>query len=540
MIIKEGNDLIFTNPATNKRFGSVKMATADEVSTARREMAAIAPIWAKTPVKERVKALRQLQKLMIDEMDEITAVLNQDSGKSRQDALVELFGTINRLDEYCKHAPRWLRKRRMSSGLQVFKRCYIEQQPHGVVGIIGPWNYPLLLLMAPIFSALLAGNTVIAKPSEVTGATGVMLENLFKRIPALSPYVRFLHGDGMVGAKLVSSKPDLLFLTGSTRTGRIVMREAAETMTPVVCELGGKDPMIVLEDADIEAAAKWGVWGAFFNAGQTCIAVERVYVVKEVYDAFVKAVIEETERLKVGYSPEIQSENDMSCLTFDRQVDIANDHLQDAIDKGAQVVLGGKTDGMFMEPTIVLNVDHSMKLMLDETFGPILPIMKVEDEEHAVQMSNHSIFGLSASVWSQNLDRALLVAHQLEVGSVNINDTITHFGIPRLPFGGVKQSGIGRTHGKKDIMQFTTTRAYTVSKPPMALDLATVLREPGRYKASANIIKMAFGVTPKQRLEPVTEFVEEKEVGRKAGAALVAAGATAVVVSLAKSLLKRR
>lgn len=519
--------LPFVNPATDEQFGSVLMTSAAEVQRARREMDAAAQTWAAKSIKERVRIVRKLQTLLIDEMDDITAVMNQDNGKSRQDALSELFMSVDLINQYCNRAPRWLRRRRISPGLQIFKRCYIEQHPHGVVGIIGPWNYPLVLILPPVISALLAGNTVLVKPSEVTAATGVMIEQLFQKVPELAPYVRFLHGDGRVGAAMVQSRPDLIFLTGSTKTGRLVMRAAAENMTPVICELGGKDPMIVLEDADIAAAAHWGAWGAFYNTGQTCMAVERIYVVESVYDRFLDAFVEETRKLKQGYSPEIENPNDLGPLTFQRQVDIIEDHVQDALDKGAQIIHGGKREGLYMEPTVMVNVDHSMKIMREETFGPVVPIMMVDDELHAIQLANDSNLGLSASVWSRNLAHAEQVAHQLYVGSVNINDTMSHFAIPRLPFGGVKESGIGRTHGKKDLLQFTQTRAFVVGNPPLPFDIATILRQPGNYRLGSGIIHLAFGTSLKQKIEPVVDLLEEKEMKPKAKKMGTAVGLTA-------------
>lgn len=532
--------LPFVNPATNEQFGSVPMTTVAAVQNARREMAAAGQTWAAKSIKERVCIVRQLQTLLIDEMDEITAVMNQDNGKSRQDALAELFMSVDLINQYCRRAPHWLRRRRIPSGMQIFKRCYIEQHPHGVVGIIGPWNYPLVLILPPMISALLAGNTVLVKPSEVTAATGVMIEQLFQKVPELAPYVRFLHGDGRVGAALVQSKPDLIFLTGSTRTGRLVMQAAAENMTPVICELGGKDPMIVLEDADIKAAARWGAWGAFYNAGQTCMAVERIYAVKPVYDRFLEAFLEETRKLKQGYSPEIDNLYDLGPLTFQRQVNIIEDHMQDALAKGAHIVHGGEREGLYMEPTVMVNVDHSMKLMREETFGPVVPIMMADDELHAIQLANDSNMGLSASVWSRDLARAERVAHQLYVGSVNINDTMSHFAIPRLPFGGLKESGIGRTHGKKDLLQFTQTRSFVVGNPPLPFDIATILRQPGNYRLGAGIIHLVFGTTARQKMKPVIELLEDKEIKPKARKVGTAVGLTAVLSAVILTLLRTR
>jgi len=536
----EINVLPFINPATGEQFGEVRIATPAEITLARREMAAAGQTWEAKSVRERVRIVKQLQKLIVDELDEITAVMNQDGGKSRQDALAELFMTVDLINEYCKHAPYWLRRRRISSGLQIFKRAYQELTPFGVVGVIGPWNYPFVLLIPPIVSALLAGNAVLAKPSEVTAATGALMEQLIKRVPELSPFVRFLHGDGRVGAGLVQSEPDLIFLTGSTKTGRLVLKAAAETMTPVICELGGKDPMIVLEDADIKAAAHWGVWGAYYNTGQTCMAVERVYVVNEVYDAFVNEAVAFTHQLKVGYKPDLINDFDMGPLTFQRQIDIIDEHLADAFAKGAKQLVGGQRDGMFMQPTVIVNVDHTMKIMQEETFGPIMPIMRVDNEQHAIQLANHSHFGLSASVWSQNLQRAKRVANQLMVGSVNINDTMTHFAIPNLPFGGVKESGIGRTHSEKEILQFSQSRSVVVGKPPFKFDIATIMREPGQYKLAAAIIRLVFGVTPRQKLQPVQEFVADKGVQSKAKRLVIASGVVAVTAVFVATLAKLR
>ncbi len=527
--------LPFINPATSEQFGEINTATLEDVASARREMAAAAKVWAAKPLKERIRILRQLQALIIDELDDITAVMNMDNGKSRQDALIEIFVTVDLMTQYGKQAPHWLRRRRVSPGLQIFKQCYVDHKPHGVVAVIGPWNYPFVLMVPPIFAALLAGNTVIAKPSEVTAATGAMIESLFKRVPELAPFVRFLHGDGRVGATIVAATPDLIYLTGSVATGKKIMHAAAESLTPVIFELGSKDPMIVLEDADIQEAAKWGVWGAFYNSGQTCVSVERVYVVEAVYDQFVRAVLEEVKRLQVGYSPNIDNKFDMGPLTFQRQIDIIEDHMQDALAKGAKILFGGKREGMFMQPTVMVEVDHTMKLMKDETFGPIMPIMKVVNETDAIHLANHSYMGLGASVWSRDLQRAERIAHQLETGSVNINDTITHFAIPNLPFGGVKQSGTGRAHGKDDLLQFTTSRAYVVSKGPHPLDIATILRRPNTYHLNKLILQSAFGVTPQQKLKPLQGLITETPNAGSPNVnkfALVAGVATAVMTGL--------
>lgn len=533
--------LEFINPATGEKFGEVRVTTEAEVMLARREMAAAQPLWAAKSLKERARIVKQFQRAIIDATDELTAVVNQDHGKSRQDALHEVIMTVDKIHQYAGHAPQWLGRRNVPPGLYFFRRYYTERVPYGVVGIIGPWNYPIDLMLPPVIAALLAGNTVVVKPSEVAAATGVMLESLFQRVPELSPFVRFIHGDARTGAALVKSKPDLLFLTGSVKTGRIVAKAAAEDMTPFLYELGGKDPMLVLADADIRAAARWGVWGAFYTTGQACVSVERVYVHRDVYDEFVEAVLEETAQFSVGYSPDIDNPYRMGPLTFERQCDIVNTHLHDAVEKGARVLMGGKQTGMFIEPTVLADVDHSMLVMQDETFGPVLPIMRVDDDAHAVQLANHSYMGLSAYVWSRDLGHAKRVAEQLQVGVVNINDTMSHYPVSLLPFGGVKMSGNARTHGAGEVTQFTHTKSYAVGGPPLPFDPSTMIRYPGRYRLGKAILGGFFGVTPQQRVEPVVDYVTNDPEGRKMVTAAAAGVGVVGALGLALAwLLGRR
>jgi acyl-CoA reductase-like NAD-dependent aldehyde dehydrogenase len=530
-----------TNPATGQLIEQIPVSTAEDVAEAYSAMRKSAPVWANTAVKERVRILRKFQELVIDSVDIITEVINQDTGKSRQDALIEVMMTADRLHQYYKRADKWLARKRIPPGLYFLRRFYTEPRPFGVVAVLGPWNLPFDLTISPVCSALLAGNTVVVKPSEVTGATGQLLERLFQSVPELSPFIRVVHGDGGVGQMVVEGGPDLIFLTGSTQTGKIIAQKAAESMTPFICELGGKDPMIVLEDADIEAAARWGTWGAFYNSGQTCMSVERVYVIDSIYDQFVEACLKETKKLKTGFSADIDAPFDVGPLTCGRQQTTVDDHLQDALAKGANILYSGKREGLMVEPIILSNVNHDMKLMNEETFGPIMPIMPVKDEDEAIRLANDSDYGLSACVWSRDHIRAEHVAHQLEVGSVNINDTISHYPVSLLPFGGVKKSGSARTHGDHEVLQFTQMRSYAVGTAPLPYDVATQMRKPGNYRLGSAILHVMFGVTPRQKMKPLVEGLEmvTEKTRVPAKTAVAAAGVFATLVAILLSLRNR-
>jgi acyl-CoA reductase-like NAD-dependent aldehyde dehydrogenase len=499
------------NPATGEQFDRVAGATVGEVEEAVAALRQAFPIWAEKAIGERVRILKQFQELLLDELDGITAVITRDTGKSRQDALIEVFITVDILHQYCRWAPRWLRRRRVSSGMQIFKRSYVEQRPYGVTAVIAPWNYPFLLALQPALSALLAGNSVALKPSEETAATGALIGDLVRRSPGLAPFLRVLQGGGAVGAALVASAPDFIYVTGSTETGRKILQAAAENMTPVITELGGKDAMIVLEDADVSAAARWGVWGAVYNCGQSCVGIERVYVVEAVYEDFVREAVTRMQQLKSGYSEQLENDYDVGPISCPQQIDVIERQLQDALDKGARLLAGGRRRGPFLEPTLLVDANHEMLLMREETFGPLMPIMKVKDEAEAIRLANDSPFGLSASVWSRDLERARRVARQIEAGSVLINDTIAHFGMPMVPFGGIKQSGHGRAHGREGLLAFTQAHAYTVGGSPPAVDIATLMRRPGHYRFGAALMLLAFGVTPRQRLQPLLEALPKAQ-----------------------------
>lgn len=443
------------NPATGEFSGTLPEATDEQVNETMKRAKEAFPAWAATPLQVRLDYLRRLREFLVEHGEEWARRISNDTGKVLFEAyMTEIFVTVDTIRFYEKNARRMLAPQKVKTPLLLWpKKSYIHYKPMGVVAVIAPWNYPFQLAVIPVLSALLAGNTVVLKPSEVTPATGLAIEELFRAVSFPPDVVSVLHGGGKVGAALVQAGPDKVFFTGSVRTGKTIMAAAAEKLIPVELELGGKDPMIVCADANLERAANAAVWGAFTNSGQVCMSVERVYVHETVYTRFVQLVTEKTKVLRQGFPDQVE----IGSMTFPRQIEIVREHVEDAIANGATAVTGGTfpDEGMFVPPTVLTGVTQEMKIMQEETFGPVLPIMAVSDEEEAIRLANSSPYGLNASVWSQDKQKARRVAERLESGNVCINDVIISFANPHLPFGGVKQSGIGRYRGMGSLQSFT-------------------------------------------------------------------------------------
>jgi acyl-CoA reductase-like NAD-dependent aldehyde dehydrogenase len=448
----------------------LKDATVDEVNKAVATSRECFSKWSKLTIRERVLYLRKVRKEIANSIDEIVDVIVADTGKIPVEALVnEILVTLELIKWYENNVDRILGNQRVSTGLlMAHKRGEIRYQPLGVVGIISPWNYPLTLSMGPIMAALFAGNTVVVKPSEVTPHVGIKVGEIFKRVGQkygeFENLVQVVVGSGFVGEYLVRSGVDKVAFTGSVKTGKHVMAVASETLTPVVLELGGKDPMVVLEDANIDRAARGAVWGAFTNSGQTCMAVERVYVHEKIFDKFVEKVVDLTSKLRQGEG----SGMDLGAMTWQRQTDIVKRHLKDAVDRGAKVLVGGEdvivNSRASISPAVLVDVDHTMDIMTQETFGPVLPIMKFKDDEEGLKLANDSVYGLNSSVWSKNSTRIEYFVRNMQAGNVCVNDTMVSYAISALPFGGVRESGIGRTHGEEGLREMSQIKSVAYDR----------------------------------------------------------------------------
>jgi succinate-semialdehyde dehydrogenase/glutarate-semialdehyde dehydrogenase len=454
--------LRLASPATLEPIGEIEVATVADVAAALGAARAAQPAWAARPVAERARVLSRALEILLARQDDFIDVIRRESGKARTEALlIEIYAACDALAYHAKRAAKILKpeRRRLHGPLALMKRLEIVYRPLGVVGVISPWNGPFILSINPLLQALVAGNAVLLKPSEVTPYSGKLAVDLFAEAGLPPGLATALLGDGETGAALVESGVDKIAFTGSVATGRKVAEACARRLLPCTLELGGKDPMIVCADADLDRAAAGAVAGAFFNTGQICFSTERVYVVEEVADAFVSRVVERTRRLRQGAS----GEYDLGPIFWPPQLAVIEAHVADAVARGARVLTGGRRAeglaGLFYEPTVLVDVTHDMRIMREETFGPVLPVMRVPDEEAAIRLANDSPYGLAASVWSADVARARALSTALEAGSVCVNDMTVTYGVPEAPFGGRRQSGVGQVNGVEGL------RGYCYAQP---------------------------------------------------------------------------
>ncbi|HZE71327.1 MAG TPA: aldehyde dehydrogenase family protein [Pyrinomonadaceae bacterium] len=472
---EQPSEIISRDPATGEVIGRVPITSVDEVQAAVARARQVQPLWANQSFKERARVVLKAREIVLAEIEDIALLISRETGKPVPEAIsMEIAPTLDLMYYFANHIAKLLKPQKIDIGQYglMGRSSTIIYQPLGVVGIISPWNFPWATPLDEVVMALMAGNAVVVKPSELTSLTALKIADVFNRAGLNEGLLQIVAGDGATGNALVEAGVDKIMFTGSVPTGKRVAEAAAKTLTPVVLELGGKDPLIVLADANIQNAARAAVWGAFANSGQACASVERCYVDESVAEAFIKAVVAETRGLQQGSPGEKQT--DVGSMSNERQLRIVEDHIAEAVRGGAAVLTGGSTRrgaGWFHEPTVLTNVNHRMKIMRDETFGPVLPIMTFKSEAEAVRLANDSIYGLTACVWTSDISRGRRIAEQLAAGTVMINEVVYTHAIAQTPWGGVKQSGYGRTHGRLGLLELVSARHIHVNRLALIPDL---------------------------------------------------------------------
>jgi succinate-semialdehyde dehydrogenase/glutarate-semialdehyde dehydrogenase len=479
---------------------SINPATGEVIAHVERTPAALVPEiiagariaqsnWAKLPVAERCAKLRNLRQCMMVSRDELANTVVRESGKPRVEALfADVFVALDSAEYWSRNAGAALRTRRVPhhSLAAKAKRGYLAYEPLGIIAIISSWNYPLAIPMSQIIPALAAGNAVVCKTSEFTPQCGEVIQKLFTDAGFPPNLVTVVQGGGEIGQVLIDAAPDKVLFTGSVATGKRVAEACAKKLIPTVLELGGKDAMLVLADADLDVASSAAVWGSYTNCGQVCLSVERLFVEQTAAQKFVDHSVEKTKKLRLG--PGSDPATDVGPLIRPQHVQRMSDLVNDAVSHGAKVLCGGSArrdlGPNFFEPTVIVGVDSSMKLFQEETFGPILAIQMVKDAEEAVQRANDSPFALAASVWTSDTEKGKSIAKRLRAGAVMVNDAISYFGIAEAPHGGCGASGWGRTHGRAGLLEMVQMKYIDV-------DLLPRSEKPWWYRYGAELERAA-------------------------------------------------
>ena len=491
------DSIVVENPATGVPIATLRAAGDSDVAAMVERARAAQTGWQALGFAGRAKVLRRAQKWVLDNSDRFLDTIVAETGKTREDAvLAELGYAAGAFGFWAKNASKYLadEKIKPSSPFLLGRKVFVRYEAIGVVGVIGPWNYPFTNGVGDAIPALAAGNAVIHKPSSVTPMTALLMDEALRECGLPDGIFQVLVGRGPIGLTLID-QVDMVMFTGSTETGKTVMERAAKTLTPVSLELGGKDPMIVLADADLERSANAAAFWSMQNGGQTCISVERVYVEEPIYEEFVTMVAKRVRALRQGVPGDFGSV-EVGSFTNPPQIEIVQAHVADAVAKGARVLAGGhrrQTDGTFFEPTVLADVDHTMACMTEETFGPTLPIMKVRDADEAIKLANDTPYGLQASVYTKDMAKGEAVARRIQAGAVVVNDANANYIALEAPMGGWKESGLGIRHGAEGIRKYCRRQTIVLTRYAMKKDLYFFPYGKGKSEFLVRLLKLIYG-----------------------------------------------